>query len=124
METTFKDYPIYKKRDGKGFKEVGRIYSISFEDAKKEFAQNIANDLQNTCDVVYLTKKDGASEEGFYNLSFGRPIYDEEAEKYDTESLKDSFLVSQSAIDEGFECWSEDVYTWELREPIEEEDEE
>ena len=35
METTFKDYPIYKKRDGQGFKEIGSIYSISFEDAKK-----------------------------------------------------------------------------------------
>lgn len=120
--TNFKDFPIYKKRDGQKFKEVASIYSTSFEEAKKEFAQNIANDLNNTCDVVFLTQNDGASEEGFYNMSFGRPIYDEQAEKYDTESLKDSFLVSQSAIDEGLECWSDDVYTWELREPIEEDE--
>ena len=125
METTFKDYPIYKKRDGKGFKEVGSIYSISFEDAKKEFAKNMTNDnWEKSNNIVWLDKEnDGVEQAGWYDLDaslYG--FFEEGTEKEGAPNYKYGMMdliCSEDAINEGFDYWSEDVYTWELREPLE-----
>ena len=36
--SNFKEYPIYKKRDGQSFEYVSYIFADSFDDAKKQFA--------------------------------------------------------------------------------------
>lgn len=134
METTFKHYPIFKKRDGQHFKEVGSIYATSFAEAKKEFAQNMTKDnWEKSNGIVWLDKEtDGVDVTGWYDLDCslfgythpdngdnteGEPIYSS-----DRGAIMELFC-SEEAINEGFDSWYEDVYTWELREPSEEEEE-
>jgi len=119
--SNFKEYPIYKKRDGQDFKEVSYIYSDSFEAAKKQFAKQMTEDNHNQSnDVQWLDKDiDGVDETGFYDFSGGSAAYDEETEKYDNEEAANYLMVTEAAINEGFDSWREDVYTWELRESLE-----
>ena len=107
-----KNYPIYKKRDGQSFNEVAVIYADSFADAKKQFAKQMTDDNHyKSNDVVWMDQKtDGVKVSGWYDFNGGRPL-DDEAEDY--------LMVSESDILDGFDSWSEDVYTWELREPLE-----
>ncbi len=110
-----RDYPIYKKRDGQSFKQVGSIYSDSWQNAKKEFAQNMTKDNWNLSNnIIWLNREDGVKIEGWYDFNGGTPTYYEETESY-TDEVNDFLLVSKEDIDKGFDYWNEDVYTWELR---------
>jgi hypothetical protein len=100
--SNFQEYPIYKKRDGQSFNEVSYIYADSFEAAKKEFALNMTKDnWEKSNNIVWLEKgKDDVDTTGWWDLN------------YDPKEL----FCSEESIKEGFESWSEDVYTWEIRE--------
>jgi hypothetical protein len=120
METIFAHYPIYKKRDGQSFKEVGSIYAASFEEAKKEFALNMTKDNHNLSNnIQWLDKdEDGVKVTGWYDFQGGSPLFDEETGKYNTEESEKFLLLSEEVINDGFDSWTEDVYTWELRQPF------
>jgi hypothetical protein len=121
MRTTLKEYPIFKKRDGQDYKEIGYIYTDTFENAKKQFAKQMTNDNHNLSNnIVWLdAEDDGVDETGWYDFNGGCPARCEETEKFDADEAADFLMVSKKVIDEGFDSWSEDVYTWELREPVE-----
>ena len=110
-------FNIYKKRDGQSFKLVSYILADSFEQAQKEFALNMTNDNHNKSNnIVWLNSEtDGVNETGWYDLNSGSLTFNEETEKYDADEAADLLLVSESVIKEGFSSWSEDVYTWEIR---------
>lgn len=97
----FKEYPIYKKRDGGSFKQVSYVYADSFAEAKKQFAKQMTEDNHNQSNnIVWLEKEvDNVSETGWWNFNY------EPAELF----------CSKNEIDKGFDNWSEGVYTWELR---------
>ena len=121
----FTEYPIYKKRDGQSFKEVSYIYADSFEAAKKEFAKNMTNDnWEKSNNIVWLDKEnDGVEQTGWYDLDaslYG--FFEEGSENEGDPNYKDGMMelfCSEDAINEGFDSWSEDVYTWVIREPLE-----
>lgn len=117
----FNEYPIFKKRDGQSYKEVSYIYADSFDAAKKEFAKNMTNDnWEKSNDIVWLDKeRDGVKTTGWYDFNGGRPDFNEETDKYDADDAENYLMVSEDAINEGFDSWNEDVYTWEIREPLE-----
>lgn|SRR3990167_3261964 len=112
-----KEYPIFKKRDGQDWKEVSYIYASSFDEAKKIFAQNMTKDNgEKSNNIVWLSPNDEDTkykieEEGWYDM-----------EDISRKTGQPNIFVSKAAIDEGFDGWSEDVYSWELREPEEEDD--
>jgi len=120
----FKEYPIYKKRDGQSFNYVSYIFADSFEDAKKQFALNMTKDnWEQSNNIVWLDKEnDGVEQTGWYDLDTSILHSNDEGEINYSESKMELFC-SEEAINEGFDSWSEDVYTWELREPIIDEDE-
>jgi len=123
--TTFREYPIYKKRDGQSFNQVSYIYADSFDAAKKEFAKNMTNDnWEKSNNIVWLDKEnDGVEQTGWYDLDASKLVsFDDENEGTDYKNSKMELFCSEDAINEGFDRWNEDVYTWELREPIEESD--
>ena len=113
-----REFTIYKKRDGQSFKEVSYIFAESFDAAKKEFALKMTNDnheLSN--DICWLDKEDGVNETGWYDMNSGSPKFYEETEKYtNPKDLENMLFCSEAAINEGFDSWNEDVYTWEIRE--------
>jgi hypothetical protein len=115
--SNLKDFLIYKKRDGQSFKEVGSIYTDNFENAKKEFAENMTKgNWEKSNDVVWLDNDaDGVGVTGWYDFGGGRATFNEETEKYDADEAEDFLLVSDADIKEGFSSWSEDVFTWEVR---------
>jgi len=111
----FKDYPIYKKRDGQSFKKISGIYTDSWKNAKKEFANNMTKgNWEFSNDVIWLDKEGGVEVEGWYDFSGGQALYNEETSKYE-DNVIDFLLCSKADIDKGFSTWNEDVYTWELR---------
>ena len=112
-----KNYPIYKKRDGQDYKLVDDIYQDSWTNAKKEFAENMTKDNWNQSNnIQWLDKdEDGVKETGWYDFGGGSPLYNEETEKYDADEAEDFLLVTEEDIKAGFDTWSEDVYSWELR---------
>lgn len=116
-----KTYNIYKKRDGQSFKEVASIYADNFTEASRKFAKQMTDDNHNQSNNIQWLEKDqdGVNETGWYDFNGGSPVFDEETEKYDANEAADFLLVSETAINEGFDTWNEDVYTWELREPLE-----
>ena len=107
--SNFKEYPIFKKRDGQSFKEVSYIFADSFDDAKKKFAKQMTDDNWNLSNNIQWLEegKDDVNITGWWDFN------------YDPKEL----FCSEDAINEGFDSWCEDVYTWELREPITETDE-
>ena len=111
----FKNYPIFKKRDGQSYKEVSYIYAPGFIEAKKQFAKNCAKDLRGECWLTYFDSSEfdkKGNESGFY---LNENIVFNENETINCElSVIDCFL-SQKQINKGFTLFSEDVYTWELR---------
>jgi hypothetical protein len=114
----FQEYPIYKKRDGQIFNYVSYIYADNFEDAKKQFAKRMTDDNHNLSnDIVWLDKEtDGVDCTGWYDFNGGYPTRDEKTDKYDADEAADYLFCSEESINEGFDSWNEDVYTWELRE--------
>ena len=78
--------------------------------------------------IVWLDiENDGVEQTGWYDLDasiYG--FFEEGTEKEGAPNYKYGMMdliCSEDAINEGFDSWSEDVYTWELREPIEEDEE-
>lgn len=123
----FKEYPIFKKRDGQHFMEIGYIFSDSFDKAKKEFAKRMTDDNHNLSnDIVWLDEKiDGVPQTGWYDLNaswfgFTHPDNGDETEgEPDYANAKHlELFCSEQTINEGFDSWNEDVYTWELRENV------
>ena len=113
-----KTFNIYKKRDGQSFKQVSSIYADTFEEAQKEFAHNMTKDNHNQSNnIVWLdAETDGVNVTGFYDFNGGCATFVDETEKYDANEAADFLFVSEEAIKAGFSSWSEDVYTWEIRE--------
>jgi len=111
----FTEYPIYKKRDGQSFEKRGYIFADGFIAAKKEFAKNCANDMYKECWLSYFDASDfdqKGMEPGFYlneNL-----VYNENDTINVDLSIIECFL-SQKSINKGFDTFSEDVYTWQIR---------
>ena len=115
-------YNIYKKRDGQLFKLVGEIYASNFSEAKKKFASNMTDcnhSLSN--DIIQLSKEeDGVDVSGWYDLS-GSILAETENPHDKDDTITDyknsdmELVCSNDDINEGFDYWSEDVYTWELR---------
>jgi len=93
------DYRLLKKRDGQLWKNCGTFYSKNFEEAKKEFAETIFNDLLNGVhgdNYCYLTvEEDGVEEDGIY--------YNGELE------------FSNTDLENGVDGYSNDVYRWKLQ---------
>jgi hypothetical protein len=115
-----KTYDIYKKRAGQDFKIAGSIFESDFESAKKQFAKQMTEDNhQKSNDIVWLTKDVDGVETGWYDLNASILISNETGEINYAES-KLELLCSEKSILEGFDSWTEDVYTWELREPEDE----
>lgn len=115
-----KTFNIYKKRDGQHFVQSGYIYADNFVEAQKSFAQNCANDLHKESYLCSLESKDFDKDgfgAGFYHNE--GLVWNEDGDKIIVEESEIECFLSQDAIDEGFDCFSEDVYTWELREPLE-----
>lgn len=111
----FKDYPIFKKRDGQTFKQIGSIYASGFVEAKKKFAENCAKDLQNECWLTYFDSSEfdqKGNENGFY-LNENLVYNDNDTINCELSTIE--CFLSQKSIDKGFTSFSEDVYTWELR---------
>ena len=118
--TKFKEYPIYKKRDGQSFEKVSYIFADSFSSAKKTFAENMTKDNWNLSnDIVWLEKSEGVAENGWYDFNSSTFGFFEEGEEKEGEpdyaNGQMELLCSEKAIRDGFDTWSEDVYTWELR---------
>jgi hypothetical protein len=114
--SNFQEYPIYKKRDGQSFNYVSYIFADSFDAAKKEFALNMTKEnWEKSNNIIWLDKKeDGVKETGWYDLDGSVLSGDDEGEVNYSASIME-LLCSEEAIQEGFDGWSEDVYTWELR---------
>jgi hypothetical protein len=97
-----KTFNIYKKRDGQDWKLAGEYFSASFEEAKIEFAQNCWNDLLNGKHgdnfVELSVEEDGVEEDGIY--------------------YQNELFFAKSCLTDGIYFFSEDVYSWELREPL------
>lgn len=108
--SVFSDYPIYKKRDGQDWKLETTIYASSFDEAKKEFAKLMTDKNWSVSNnVVWLNPNDEDNqykirEEGWYDL-------DSTDRNGNPELIK-----SKEDIEQGFDSFSEDVYSWELRE--------
>ncbi|HEY6143784.1 MAG TPA: hypothetical protein VIV55_10270 [Flavobacterium sp.] len=121
--SNFREYPIYKKRDGQNFKYSGFLFAESFEKAKKQFALDMTNrNWEKSNDIVWLTKEeDKVSENGWYDLSqsWFRLTHPDEGDETEGEpDFTDAIMeliCSEASIQEGFDSWNEDVYTWELR---------
>ena len=109
-----KEFKIYKKRHGQIFKLFGSIYSDNFKNAKKEFAKNCANDLYDECWLTYLNDKELKNQDyaGFY---INESLVWNEDETINFENSEIDCFLTQIDIDKGFNSFSEDVYTWELR---------
>ena len=94
-----KNFNVYKKRDGQEWKQIGQYFCSNFEEAKKEFAQNCWNDLLNGKHgdnfVELSTEADGVETDGIY--------YNEE------------LFFPKSNLETGIDFFSEDVYSWEIR---------
>lgn len=112
-----KEYPIYKKRDGQSWQYIGYIYSDSFKNAKKEFAENMTKDSWNKLNnVVWLTKETGGVQTGWYDLGQSIVVYaGDGSDKIDKKLSLLVIVVLDKDIKKGFSFWSEDVYQWELR---------
>jgi hypothetical protein len=100
-----KTIKILKKRDGQNFKTIGEMWGCeTFEEAKIEFAKRCYNDLLN-----------GKHGDNFIELSENEDGVEEDGIYYNNQ-----LFFSKKDLLNGIERFSEDVYTWEIRE-IEEE---
>jgi hypothetical protein len=101
-----KNFNLYKKRNGQSWKYEGQYFCANFEEAKKEFSRNCWNDLlegKHGDNYVHLEPaSDGVKESGIYYLN-GQP----------NEELDCFFSIEN--LDAGIEFFSEDVYSWEIR---------
>ena len=106
-------YKVEKKRDGQNWKPFNEIFASSFDEAKKQFAKDMTEDNWNKSNnIVWLNAGHGVKVSGWYDLNSGKAVYDEETESW--ESTDECLLVSEEQINEGFDFWSEDVYSWRV----------
>jgi hypothetical protein len=106
-------YKVEKKRNGQNWKPFNEIYASSFEEAKKQFAKDMTQDNWNKSNnIIWLNTGHGVKVSGWYDLNSGKAVYDEETENW--EATDDCLLVSEEQINEGFDFWSEDVYSWRV----------
>ena len=125
-----KTYSIYKKRAGQSFELWSSIYASNFDEAKKQFAEMMTNDNWSMSnDIVWLDKEeDGVDETGWFDLNASVLVQKEDPtnKNYTITDYANSemdLFCSKKEIEEGFDYWNEDVYTWELRDvELEEED--
>lgn len=124
-------YNIYKKRDGQSFELWGDIYASNFDEAKKQFAKNMTNDnWEKSNDIVWLDKEeDGVDENGWFDINASVLVEkqdptDEDYTITDYANSEMELFCSEKSIEDGFDSWNEDVYTWELRDVELENDEE
>ncbi len=122
-------YEIYKKRDGQSFKLFGEITAPNFDMAKKKFASKLTGeDYLLFNNIIGLSKEvHGVDEDGLYDLDKSIIIEKEDPEntRYMIPDYANSDMelhCSKEAIEDGFDTWSEDVYTWELRDYTERRD--
>lgn len=115
-----KTFDIFKKRDGQSFKVVSSIFASDFQEAKKIFAKYMTNDnWEKSNNIVWLKNEETAERgSGWYDLNASILAEGEEGEINYAESQLELFC-SEESIEAGFDSWSEDCYTWELREPLE-----
>jgi len=96
-------YNVTKKRDGQSSKHDYQIFALDFAAAKKQFSSDMTKgNYEKSNDINWLSAEvDGVDVDGFYdmNASIGSDMY---------------LHCAQEDIDEGFEKWNEDVWTWEL----------
>lgn len=101
-----KNYPIFKKRDGQGWKNFGSIYASSFEEACAEWTKRVRKDLSNKNDNTWyyseaMFKSDGIEEEDIPSWFEGDGYYCE----------KEVILLDSTNDLDG---WSEDVYSYKV----------
>ena len=126
-----KTYNIYKKRDGQSFELWLYICESNFDEAKKKFAEMMTNyHWEKSNDIVWLDKEDdGVEETGWFDLN-GSVLVQKEDPTNKNYTINDyansemDLFCSEKEIEEGFDSWNEDVYTWELRDVESEEEEE
>ena len=94
-----KNFNVYKKREGQEWKQIGQYFCDNFEEAKKEFAKNCWNDLLN-----------GKHGDNFIELST-------QADKVETDGIyyNEELFFPKSNLETGIDFFSEDVYSWEIR---------
>ena len=106
-------YKVEKKRDGQQWKPFNEIYASSFEEAKKQFAKDMTQgNWSKSNNIQWVRDTEGVQKTGWYDFNGGSPVWNEETEKY--ENADDLLLVSEEQINEGFDFWNEDVYSWRL----------
>lgn len=114
MKTIFKEYPIYKKRDGGDWKYIDYIYAESFAEAKRQFAINMTNNnWEKSNDICWLSKEH-IDIPGWYDMNASQIVANENDEP-DYRASKMELFCSEKAIQKGFAYWNEDVYSWELK---------
>jgi hypothetical protein len=105
-------YTIEKKRAGQDWKFAGDVYAKDFDAAKKKFAQNCWNDLLNGVHGDNFVEWDN---EFIEELKKEEPN-DERIEQFDVEGIyyNGELFMPKSDVEEGIECFSEDVFSWRL----------
>lgn len=117
--TKFKEYPIYKKRDGQDWNKINTIYANGFIEAKKKFAKMMTDDNHSKSNnIVWLVGIDSEgkqqAETGFYDMDSSYLVLNED-ETINYQESKLELFCSEKSINRGFAYWNEDVYSWELR---------
>jgi len=113
-----KTFDIYIKRDGQPFKKHNYIFAETFDEAKKIFANDMTKDnFEKSNNIVWLTKEEDGVETGFYDLESSKVELNAITGEndYSHEDTKLEIFCLEKDIQEGFDYWNEDVYTWELR---------
>jgi len=107
-------YNVTKKRDGQSSKHDYQIFATDFEAAKKQFSSDMTKDnYEKSNDINWLSAEgDGVPVDGFYDLQASTIVGDDESNDYTKSEMH--LVVSQEDIDDGFEKWNEDVWTWEI----------
>lgn len=100
-----KHYPILKKRDGQGFKEIATIYAASFHEACHEFSKYCRADLSNKNDNTTYECADYFNDNDLYPN--GQPSWFEGDGYYYNNEL----ILSDDCVTDSF---NEDVYTWKV----------
>lgn len=115
-----KTYIIYKKRDGQFFKEESSISADNFTEACQIFAKQMTDDnWEKNNNIVWLDQlAHGVEQTGWYDLDASVLVEGGENDEPDYSKSDLELLVSEESIREGFSSWSEDVYTWEVRDEL------
>lgn len=109
------NYNILKKRDGQDWKIVNSIFASDFTEAKKIFAKNMTHDNHNKSNnIVWLDKSMGVNLTGWYDLDASN-IVANDSNEVDYSKSEMELFCSEDSINEGFDFWSEDVYSYKIQ---------